>query len=1127
MFDRPATPAPSVSRSWTVRSVLGAGLIALASAAQAQIPSFGAPSSIFLNTNPHFVAVADLNHDTFLDLVVAVEATVPSRIYVLLGNGAGAFAPGPDSPIDVRKYPVCIAVGDLNGDTHPDLAVANSANVSEDPMSSNISILLGDGAGEFTEAAGSPVTAGSQPYWVAIANMNADATPDLVVANSASNSVSVLIGSGSAAFNPPVNIAVGAAPRSLVVADFNGDTFKDIAVGNNGEALNHLSVLLGTDATGTAFAAPVSYSIGGQGTRSLVLTDLNGDTRPDIVAANQTTSNVSVLLASALGNGTFSLAGTYSSAGAETASGAFGVNAGDFNGDAMSDIVVTNLNRDFVTVFTGDGAGGLTSPRRITAGQGTLYPGVGDFNGDTRPDLAISNYGTGNVNVFLNTPGVLADIAVSASGPATASAGGAISYTVNLTNIGPSTSADVWLNEVAPAGFVFTGGTGPCTSLPCHIGAMPASPTPVTVTLSYTIAPDYAGANPAVSTSYVNTSTGDGNTANDLGTVSTTITPAVVEIGVAKSGPPTVVAGENVVYTLTVTNTGPHGAAGVVLADPTPTGLTFVGSTGGCASFPCTIGNVANGANLIYTATYGVPHDYAGPNPIVNTATVTTTSADTGASNNTANTSTTVTTSANLAVAKTGPASLAAGQNLVYTITVSNAGPSSAAGVSIANPTPAGLTFVSSSNGCTSFPCALGTVAPGPGTPFAVTYSVPAGYSGANPIVNTATVSTTTNDPSGANNTASVSTNVTFSADLQVTKTGPATVARGQNLTYTIAVRNNGPSDAGVVTVNDPTPAGLTFVSTSGDCTSAFPCALGPMTSGQTKTITATFLVPAGYAGATTISNTATVSTQSPVSDPTAGNNSSEAETDVVLASDADLTITKTGPANVYRGGLATYTITVLNNGPATAANVQVADVTPTGLTFVSTSSPCAVTTSFPCALGSMTPGLTRTFTATFSVPAGYAGPEPVLNTATVSSTTADPDTTNNSSTASSGVDRYSLYTVAPCRLLDTREAPAAPALAPGTVRTFTLVGSCGIPSEARSVSVNITVAGPTDAGDLRIYPSGSPLPGSSSINFSAGQTRANNAIMPLGAGGAIDVVTSQATGNVHFILDVNGYMAP
>jgi hypothetical protein len=88
-------------------------------------------------------------------------------------------------------------------------------------------------------------------------------------------------------------------------------------------------------------------------------------------------------------------------------------------------------------------------------------------------------------------------------------------------------------------------------------------------------------------------------------------------------------------------------------------------------------------------------------------------------------------------------------------------------------------------------------------------------------------------------------------------------------------------------------------------------------------------------------------------------------------------------------------------------------------------------------------------------------------------------------------------------------------------------VGSCGIPSEARSVSVNITVAGPTDAGDLRIYPSGSPLPGSSSINFSAGQTRANNAIMPLGAGGAIDVVTSQATGNVHFILDVNGYMAP
>jgi len=120
-----------------------------------------------------------------------------------------------------------------------------------------------------------------------------------------------------------------------------------------------------------------------------------------------------------------------------------------------------------------------------------------------------------------------------------------------------------------------------------------------------------------------------------------------------------------------------------------------------------------------------------------------------------------------------------------------------------------------------------------------------------------------------------------------------------------------------------------------------------------------------------------------------------------------------------------------------------------------------------------------------------------------------------------------SFYTVAPCRLLDTRDATGTfggPALAAGGDRVFPLVGRCGIPSTARALSVNLTVAQPTAQGNLRLYPAGTPLPLVSSINYVAGQTRANNAIAPLNGLGGLAIRCTQASGTAHFILDVNGY---
>jgi len=121
-----------------------------------------------------------------------------------------------------------------------------------------------------------------------------------------------------------------------------------------------------------------------------------------------------------------------------------------------------------------------------------------------------------------------------------------------------------------------------------------------------------------------------------------------------------------------------------------------------------------------------------------------------------------------------------------------------------------------------------------------------------------------------------------------------------------------------------------------------------------------------------------------------------------------------------------------------------------------------------------------------------------------------------------------SFFSIAPCRVLDTRNAVGplgGPALAGGAARTFEIANHCGIPTTATAISANITITRPTTAGYLTLYPSGSTPPLASVINFRPGQTRANNAIVPLGASGRLDVLCGMASSNsVDFILDLNGY---
>ncbi len=188
--------------------------------------------------------------------------------------------------------------------------------------------------------------------------------------------------------------------------------------------------------------------------------------------------------------------------------------------------------------------------------------------------------------------------------------------------------------------------------------------------------------------------------------------------------------------------------------------------------------------------------------------------------------------------------------------------------------------------------------------------------------------------------------------------------------------------------------------------------------------------------------------------------------------------------------------------------------VTITGTNFVS-----GATATFG---GAAATGVTfvNATTLTATTPAHSAGNVNVVVT--------NPDAQN--ATLAAGYDYQNgtgFYTLAPCRVLDTRNPNGpvgGPALTPGGERTFTVTSQCGIPATTKAVSVNLTVVQPTTAGDLRIFAAGSPLPVATSIQYHAGETRANNAVISLSPSGAFTVHCDQAAGNVQFVVDVNGH---
>jgi uncharacterized repeat protein (TIGR01451 family) len=390
-----------------------------------------------------------------------------------------------------------------------------------------------------------------------------------------------------------------------------------------------------------------------------------------------------------------------------------------------------------------------------------------------------------------------------------------------------------------------------------------------------------------------------------------------------------------------------------------------------------------------------------------------------------------------VSVTKTNPATVTAGANITYNLTVTNGGPALAQNVQLTDMVPSGTTFVSESH-----PAGWTATAPAPGSSsgtvtesignlaantsatFMIVVKARAADVNGSTIANTANVSTATPDTNTGNDSATSTAIITTAADVSVSQTGPATITAGTNLTFTITVRNNGPSDAQNVILTDTVPAGTTFVSKSqigSGPTFTFSNNPVPGGTGQVRGRTAT--LPAGSSAAflivvkarandlngSTIRNTANVS--SSTLDPNLANNVSTSRTKV--ATSAHMLVRLWGPVVVPASGNITYTITVSNQGPSDAQNVQLSDMVPSGATFVSvmqTSGPSFTTTLPSGSTGTLTESISTlsanrsaTFVLVLSANTGLPVGFDIRNTAQVNSSTFDPFPAYSSAT----VDTY------------------------------------------------------------------------------------------------------------------------
>jgi uncharacterized repeat protein (TIGR01451 family)/fimbrial isopeptide formation D2 family protein len=655
----------------------------------------------------------------------------------------------------------------------------------------------------------------------------------------------------------------------------------------------------------------------------------------------------------------------------------------------------------------------------------------------------IANPGTGTAEVPVATADITvirrADLQITKDdSPDAVLPGGLITYTIKVKNIGPS-DAGVGdfqvLDAPFPPGGTTLQGTITANGFDCNLGTtfpcINTAPLPVgaTATIQYTVKVDANFNNGQPGGSVNNTATvqiigaaiGDPNANNNQSNTVTPVGPSA-DLQLTKTATPAAViagstaAADTITYTINYRNNGQGDAINVQITDTVQANLLAVGtitavglSCNGTTPTPgvqfvCTPNAGAFGANLAGVLPFNaagtitfqvrVPANVAAGSLISNAAKITSVgpnaTPDPNTSNNTQGaTSTVVNTSADLSITKTdAPDPVIAGQNLTYTITVNNAGPSDAQNVVISDELPASLSYVSATSNDASVSCTFVSnkvsctkatfAAGGPAVVVTLVVRVDPNVAAGTVLTNPATVGSSTSDPNTANNTATTTTTVQTDADLIVSKVdNPDPVIAGTNLNYRITVRNNGPSDARSFVLTDTLPAGTTFVSFNGTgaLANAGVCSHNGAAPGvitcQLTNPPNNLVLPAGVTWQLDVVVKVNADTvQAPLPQTASPDNlvaplpplpagvlqnevdvtwvDSDADVDALeiftrttVRHESDMTIKKQAPDFVVAGTRADYRLTVNNKGPSTVlgdaalpGSIVVWDLLPVGTTL-------------------------------------------------------------------------------------------------------------------------------------------------------------------------------------------------
>ena len=329
--------------------------------------------------------LVDVNGDGNLDMLSVSQS---SGVDVFLGNGDGTF--GTNSAYTAGAAPDDLNVGDVNGDGKVDIVVTNAGN--------SVTVLLGIGDGTFQSGTNFGLAAGSGPVAVAIGDLNGDGKADIVTANSGvSSSLGILYGNGDGSFQAQITLSAGVAatPSSIQIVDINGDGKLDLVSAES--AAGAVGVFLNRG-DGT-FNAQVTFSTGGGSAPQTAYTaDVNGDGKLDLVTANSATNSVGVLIGN--GDGTFNVQKTLSTG---AGSSPRMVLIADINGDGKLDLISANRNTGTFGIFLGNGDGSFNSQTaKSTGGSSTpVALAIGDVNKDGGLDIVSANSTQSELGLYL------------------------------------------------------------------------------------------------------------------------------------------------------------------------------------------------------------------------------------------------------------------------------------------------------------------------------------------------------------------------------------------------------------------------------------------------------------------------------------------------------------------------------------------------------------------------------------------------------------------------------------------------------------------------------------------------------------------------------------------------------